>query len=380
MGMLKFFRIPFATSGDKVAVPNDSQPSGSVSYTDGFGPDYELDPGVDPAAKDVPRDETNQLYFDITNAIKEYQEFGVPDFITSALNGGSPFSYAKYARVKWTDGKVYESRVNANATDPTNATNWRPLTDNADYLSIATTAFEPSVTDGEAVYWDAPNNRFDEAIANGTSAQNVIGFADVTNGRVFVAGLYAGQLSGLTANVPYYLSPTTPGAITSAGGAVRMGVSRTATSIFVSIGASAAQATETVAGIVELATAAEVAAETDATRALVPSTLKSSSRVAKAWVKFNGTGTPAIIKSFNVSSITDGGTGIYTINFSTALADADYSYTGTAKDVGGGGNSALCVTQKHDSTPTTSALQIYVKQSGTGVLADSAAVCVHIFD
>ena len=44
----------------------------------------------------------------------------------------------------------------------------------------------------------------------------------------------------------------------------------------------------------------------------------------KAWVNFNGTGTIAIRGSFNVSSITDGGTGNYTVNFTTAMADANY--------------------------------------------------------
>ena len=46
---------------------------------------------------------------------------------------------------------------------------------------------------------------------------------------------------------------------------------------------------------------------------------------AKAWVNFNGTGTVAIRASFNVSSITDNGTGDYTVNFSTAMVDANYS-------------------------------------------------------
>lgn len=45
---------------------------------------------------------------------------------------------------------------------------------------------------------------------------------------------------------------------------------------------------------------------------------------AKAWVNFNGTGTVAIRDSFNVSSITDNGTGAYTVNFSTAMANANY--------------------------------------------------------
>lgn len=263
MSMLKFFRFPFAVAGDKTTVPDDSQPTGSVSYEDGFGPDYELDPAVDPAAKDVPRDETNQLFYDITNAIKEYQEFGVPDYITAALNGGVAFSYSKYARVKWTDGKVYESKVNANTADPSDATKWRALTDNADYLTIATgVTFEASVIDGEAVYWDSVNNRFDEAVADGTTKQNVIGFADVTNSRVFVAGLYAGQLAGLAANTQYYLSTVTPGAITSAlpaSNIISLGIAKNATDLYVKITppANVPAASETVAGIAEIATQAE---------------------------------------------------------------------------------------------------------------------------
>ena len=47
-------------------------------------------------------------------------------------------------------------------------------------------------------------------------------------------------------------------------------------------------------------------------------------RTAKAWVSFNGTGTVAINDDFNVSTITDNGTGSYTVNFSTPLANVDY--------------------------------------------------------
>ena len=48
---------------------------------------------------------------------------------------------------------------------------------------------------------------------------------------------------------------------------------------------------------------------------------------AKAWVNFNGTGTVAIRESGNVTSITDNGTGDYTVNFTTAQVDADYCGT-----------------------------------------------------
>ena len=49
----------------------------------------------------------------------------------------------------------------------------------------------------------------------------------------------------------------------------------------------------------------------------------------RAWVNFNGTGTVAIRASGNVSSITDNGTGDYTVNFTTAMADANYSVCGS---------------------------------------------------
>jgi hypothetical protein len=59
-------------------------------------------------------------------------------------------------------------------------------------------------------------------------------------------------------------------------------------------------------------------------------TLQNSSGVevytCKAWVNFNGTGTVAIRASGNVSSITDNGTGDYTVNFTTAMPDANFSY------------------------------------------------------
>jgi hypothetical protein len=48
----------------------------------------------------------------------------------------------------------------------------------------------------------------------------------------------------------------------------------------------------------------------------------------RAWVNFNGTGTVAIRASGNVSSITDNGTGNYTINFTTAMPDVNYSVSG----------------------------------------------------
>lgn len=49
---------------------------------------------------------------------------------------------------------------------------------------------------------------------------------------------------------------------------------------------------------------------------------------AKAWVNFNGQGTVSIRASYNVSSITDAGTGMYWVNFVTAMADTNYCVQG----------------------------------------------------
>jgi hypothetical protein len=55
----------------------------------------------------------------------------------------------------------------------------------------------------------------------------------------------------------------------------------------------------------------------------------------RAWVAFTGTGTVAIRASYNVSSITDNGTGYYTVNMTNAMSDINYSITGSASTTGG---------------------------------------------
>lgn len=121
--MDKFFRIPFAQSGDKTAVPDDVDAGGAVSYTQGYGPDYER-PRTDPASKNIEREKMNQLHYAMTVALSELQSKGVPDFITTALNGGVAYSYAKNAIVRWTDGEIYMSLLAANTATPADRTKW----------------------------------------------------------------------------------------------------------------------------------------------------------------------------------------------------------------------------------------------------------------
>jgi hypothetical protein len=54
--------------------------------------------------------------------------------------------------------------------------------------------------------------------------------------------------------------------------------------------------------------------------------------LCRAWVNFNGITTTTIRASFNVSSVTRNSTGDYTVNFTNAMSDANYSAQGTLND------------------------------------------------
>jgi len=84
--------------------------------------------------------------------------------------------------------------------------------------------------------------------------------------------------------------------------------------------------------------------------------------MARAWVNFNGTGTVAIRASGNVSSITDNGVGDYTVNFTTAMSDANYSVAGTA--ITASGNYAILSINSATSPLTTAFRVLSIQQSG----------------
>jgi len=109
----------------------------------------------------------------------------------------------------------------------------------------------------------------------------------------------------------------------------------------------------------------------------VLATQNGMSGIAKAWVNFNGTGTVAIRASFNVSSITDNGTGDYTVNFTTAMPDANYSFTGMAQDSA----TKMSISGNASSVaPTSSALRINTSSGNAGTaLLDSLFVSVAVF-
>lgn len=92
----------------------------------------------------------------------------------------------------------------------------------------------------------------------------------------------------------------------------------------------------------------------------------------RAWVNFNGIGTVAIRASGNVSSITDNGTGDYTVNFTTAMPDVNYS---AVNQVSRGGNNSVQFGAFTYAT-TSFRMSTAFNQSGTSVDCDQVNVSI----
>jgi hypothetical protein len=108
------------------------------------------------------------------------------------------------------------------------------------------------------------------------------------------------------------------------------------------------------------------------------------SYAARAWVNFNGTGTVAIRASGNVSSITDNGAGDYTVNFATAMPDANFSTV-----VAGNGDFGIdrqsrpsiytTISNALETTPTTTSAKIGFCNPAGSTGTDIKYVCVAFF-
>lgn len=96
----------------------------------------------------------------------------------------------------------------------------------------------------------------------------------------------------------------------------------------------------------------------------------------RAWVNFNGTGTVAIRAAYNVSSITDNGVGDYTVNFTTAIADANYSTAVTGIQNNSGSNISIGL---HPSTDKTASSVRFLQASASYTLVDSTDISASIF-
>ena len=91
--------------------------------------------------------------------------------------------------------------------------------------------------------------------------------------------------------------------------------------------------------------------------------------LAKAWVNFNGTGTIAARDSFNLSGLTDNGTGNYTTSFISVMNNANYTAVATC-GLDSGGSRAFCSTDSH----ATTSVAVLLRQAASNSNIDAADV------
>ena len=100
-------------------------------------------------------------------------------------------------------------------------------------------------------------------------------------------------------------------------------------------------------------------------------------RVCQAWVNFNGTGTVAIRDSYNVSSVTDNGTGDYIVNFTASMGNSNFSVAGMSE--GGGSTSAQSLELRNNQSSGYVEGRSFLIFATSGYPIDSNRVCVQVF-
>ena len=126
-----FYVYPFGVSADTfpTVIPTTNPGTGAESYQGGFTTNFEQDLVTDPTALPIDRGAFNQLMYDITNNIQQYQTLGTPLWITAAQNLGTSYPYDLYARVAYDAGsgiQIWENQVsgNTNTPGPLSTTGW----------------------------------------------------------------------------------------------------------------------------------------------------------------------------------------------------------------------------------------------------------------
>ena len=113
----------------------------------------------------------------------------------------------------------------------------------------------------------------------------------------------------------------------------------------------------------------------DGTTTNPPAIPALNNRMATAWVHWNASGTVAILDNYNVSSITDSGTGNFSVNFSTAMPTANYSVVVAGRAGSAGtGHGAHTYTYSH-STGSVAVVQL----SWVGAYTDLTGMSAVIF-
>lgn len=182
----------------------------------------------------------------------------------------------------------------------------------------------------------------DSTFTTTTSAgdESVIGvvletIADTATGYVAISGIVTVTVDASTTRGQFLKTATTAGkatpVTTAASGCFAIALTASATSV-------TALLTGVTHGGASAAAQSDMETASDTTLYVTPGRTKYHPGVAKAWCQFNGTGTAAITTSFGTSSLTDNGTGDYTINWSTNFSSANYATFAHSVDDGGAGS------------------------------------------
>ena len=103
------------------------------------------------------------------------------------------------------------------------------------------------------------------------------------------------------------------------------------------------------------------------------------SRMCRAWVNFDGTGTVAIRASYNVSSITDVGVGIYTVNFIAPMPDANYALVVGGNALSNGSTYTFPIGRLNGTYTANAVDVVQTATGGGGSNADPTIMTVAIF-
>lgn len=100
---------------------------------------------------------------------------------------------------------------------------------------------------------------------------------------------------------------------------------------------------------------------------------------ARAWVNFNGSGTVAIRQSANVSSVSDNGVGLYTVNLATPMSNSNYAVAVTATGLSDANNGSGYGRLRQGQTTSSIPIVTAYENAGDSFGFDSTIVCVTVF-
>lgn len=184
---------------------------------------------------------------------------------------------------------------------------------------------------GNLVYLNG--STYTKAIATSAAAAEVVGIVSAvanTNNFTLQFGGRVTGLSGLTAGTVYFLSPSSAGDATSTEPSTAGQVSKpvyladsTTTAILTVESRGSIIST---AGVLSEATQSDMETGTSTSTYVSPAKAQYHPSAAKAWARITYSGgTPSVSLGYNVSSLTDTGTGIVTVNFTTAFSGTTYA-------------------------------------------------------